>query len=406
MNAKALREQDLAVRGLPEAMSRQTYYYQLRDALYDELMQQGFCELLEETLLDWRSEDAPRIYVLDYAAMMECHAMIVGGRKPRDASEFVPHLNLRGERAVWAALEQPGSFLMPVPGDMPEKMRQLRAVSRQLVDARDDTVIPQADDAALREVDQVHALNKLLDERCRALQKERDELQSRLRQLEEGVITEQVRYAIEARRLQEEEALRRTYEGQQEAARAAFRDQYAREMAELEKQEEASCGQLTALREQIAGEYAALRRGMADDLAGLTRQLREQIAAWEGIAARTEPLMLARSYIALHDLCRTGADALVLEAACSDTPENVKEAAVQLQRSLRDRVQQLEQAMLRLGLVVLRPREGEPYDGAFHMPAALSAGAVGDTVIARCVHPGVMCQGTKDALVRAEVELK
>ena len=162
MNAKALREQDMAQRGQADCLTRQTYYYQLRDALYDELMQQGWCELLEELLLDWRGEASPRIYVLDYAALMECYSMIVGSKKPRDATEFVPHLNLRGERAAWAALDQPGAFLMPVPQEMPEKMRQLRAVSRQLVDARDDTVIPQADDAALREVDQVHALNKLL----------------------------------------------------------------------------------------------------------------------------------------------------------------------------------------------------------------------------------------------------
>ena len=62
--------------------------------------------------------------------------------------------------------------------------------------------------------------------------------------------------------------------------------------------------------------------------------------------------------------------------------------------------------MLRLGLIVIRPREDDPYDGAFHVPSGISAGAVGDALIARCVHPGVMCHGAKDALVRAEVELK
>jgi hypothetical protein len=69
-------------------------------------------------------------------------------------------------------------------------------------------------------------------------------------------------------------------------------------------------------------------------------------------------------------------------------------------------VLQLEQAMLRMGLTVIRPKADEPYDGAFHVPTDISAGAVGDALIARCVHPGVMCHGAKDALVRAEVELK
>lgn len=406
MHAKTLREQDMASRGQAEALTRQTYYYQLRDAIYDELMQQGFCELLEELLLDWRGEEAPRIYVLDYAALMECHAMIVGGRKPRDATEFVPHLHLRGERAAWAALDQPGAFLMPVPQDMLEKMRQLRAVSRQLVDARDDTLIPQADDAALREVDQVHALNKLLDDRCRALQRERDELQNRLRLLEEGVITEQVRYAIEARRLQEEEALRQSYEEQREAATAAFREQYAKEqeLARLRREHEEA--DLAAIRAEAAVEYGAVRREVAGDLAGLMQLMQEKITAWETGLERIEVLMLAKSYVALHDLCGKSADALVLEAKCTGAAESLVEAAMDHQRSLRDRVLQLEQAMLRMGLTVIRPKADEAYDGAFHVPTDISAGAVGDALIARCIHPGVMCHGAKDALVRAEVELK
>ena len=402
MNAKALREQDMAQRGQADCLTRQTYYYQLRDALYDELMQQGWCELLEELLLDWRGEASPRIYVLDYAALMECYSMIVGSKKPRDATEFAPHLNLRGERAAWAALDQPGAFLMPVPQEMPEKMRQLRAVSRQLVDARDDTVIPQADDAALREVDQVHALNKLLDDRCRALQRERDELQARVRLLEEGVITEQVRYAIEARRLQEEEALRLSYEAQREAAKAAFREQYALEQEEENRRREKEASDLADLRADAAVEYAAVRREVAGDLASLMQIMQEKLTAWEAGLERSEALMLAQSYIALHDLCSRGADALVLEAKCTDAPETLLQAAMNLQSDMRSRVQQLEQAMLRLGMTVLRPREGEGYDSAYHVAAGAAAEGA---LIARCIHPGVVLQGTKEALVRAEVAL-
>lgn len=406
MNAKALRESDLANRGQAEALTRQTYYYQLRDALYDELIQQGWCELLEELLLDWRSTEAPRIYVLDYAALMECHSMIVGGKKPRDATEFVPHLNLRGEKAAWSALDQPGSFLMPVPQDMPEKMRQLRAVSRQLVDARDDTLIPQANDAALREVDQVHALNKLLDDRCRTLQKERDELQTRLRLLEEGVITEQVRYAIEARRLQEEEALRQSYESQREAAKAAFREQYAQEQdADRLRREQEEAG-MADIRMEAAVAYDAVRREMAGDLAGLMQIMQEKITAWESGVERTEYRLLAKSYVALHDLCGRGADALVLEAACTGAAESLQQSATALQRELRDRLQQLEQAMLRLGMTVIRPREDDAYNNTYHVPANASAIEAKDGIIARCIHPGVMASGAKTALVRAEVELK
>ena len=295
---------------------------------------------------------------------------------------------------------------MPVPKDMAEKMRQLRAVSRQLVDARDDTLIPQADDAALREVDQVHALNKLLDERCRALQQERDELQSRLRQLEEGIITEQVRYAIEARRMQEEEALRQSFEQQKEAAKSAFRQQYAKEQEMLNLRREREEASLAELRGQAAVAYDAVRRDMAGDLAGLMQMMQEKVMAWENGLARTESLMLAKSYVALHADCRKGVDALLLAVASTGAPDTVLQAAQAMQRTLQERLQQLEQAMLRLGLVVIRPVEGDAFDGAYHVPAEISAGAVGMQKIRCCVHPGVMYHGAKDALVRAEVELQ
>ena len=206
------------------------------------------------------------------------------------------------------------------------------------LDARDETLIPQADDAALREVDQVHALNKLLDDRCRALQRERDELQNRLRLLEEGVITEQVRYAIEARRLQEEEALRQSYEEQREAATAAFREQYAKEQELVRLRREHEEADLAAIRAEAAVEYGAVRREVAGDLAGLMQLMQEKITAWETGLERIEVLMLAKSYVALHDLCGKSADALVLEAKCTGAAESLVEAAMDHQRSLRDRV--------------------------------------------------------------------
>ena len=406
MKAQSLYEQDLIDRAGGAAMPRQQYYAALRDALWQELMQQGYSDYLEQLLLDIRSGERDRIYVLDYAALMECHSMIVLGRELRDASEFVPHLHLRGEKAAWAAVEGPGSFLMPVTKDMTEQFRQLRAVSRQLVDARDGTVIPQAGDAAQREIEQVHTLNKMLDDRCQALQAERDELQSRLRLLEEGVITEQVRYAIEARRLQEEEALRQTYEAQKEAAKAAFRAQFAREQEDAALRREEEEQQLSGLRAQAARDYAAVRREMAEDLAGVARLLQERMAAWESSLNRAECLMLAQSYAALHDLSRRGMDALLLTAAEDGVAAALLQSVRDLQRQLTDRVQQLEQAMLRLGLVAVRPAAGEGFDGAYHVPAGVSAGAAGDAVIARCMRPGVMVQGAKEALLKAEVELK
>ena len=400
MKALEIYEQDIIDREAGNPLPRQQYYTALRDALYRELMQQGYSEWLEELLLSLR-EGMEKIYVLDYAALMECHSMIVSGRDMRDATEFVPHLHLRGEKAAWSALEKPGSFLMPVKSDMTEKFKQLRSVSRQLVDARDDSVMPQADDAAQREIEQVHTLNKLLDERCKALQQERDELQSRLNMLEEGVITEQVRYAIEARRIQEEEALAQTYESQRQRAREAFRTQFAKEQEEAHLRREEEAQAVVDMRARAAQDGINLRITMADDLKSLAKKLEDSAAAWEESIRRSECKMLAQSYVAFHALWTQSLDQLILQAQCAGTDAAVLSGMAEFHQQLGNRLRQLETALARLGLVILRPEVGEPYNPAYH----LSTGAPGARV-ARCITPGVIVQGAREALLRAEVELQ
>ena len=400
MKALEIYEQDIIDREAGNPLPRQQYYTALRDALYRELMQQGYSEWLEELLLSLR-EGMEKIYVLDYAALMECHSMIVSGRDMRDATEFVPHLHLRGEKAAWSALEKPGSFLMPVKSDMTEKFKQLRSVSRQLVDARDDSVMPQADDAAQREIEQVHTLNKLLDERCKALQQERDELQSRLNMLEEGVITEQVRYAIEARRIQEEEALAQTYEAQRQRAREAFRTQFAKEQEEARLRREEEAQAVVDMRARAAQDGINLRITMADDLKSLVKQLEESAAVWEDSIRRSECKMLAQSYVAFHTLWTQNLDQLILQAQCAGTDAAVLSGMAEFHQQLGNRLRQLETALARLGLVILRPEVGEPYNPAYH----LSTGTPGARV-ARCIIPGVIVQGAREALLRAEVELQ
>ena len=138
MQALAIYQQDILDREAGHPLPRQQYYTALRDALCRELMHKGYSDLLEQLLLDIRGGEMGRIYVLDYAALMECHSMIVLGREMRDATEFVPHLHLRGGKVSWLTLDQPGTYLMSVKSDMVEKFKQLRSVSRQLVDARDE----------------------------------------------------------------------------------------------------------------------------------------------------------------------------------------------------------------------------------------------------------------------------
>ncbi len=404
MTALEIYRQDIQDRDAGDQLPRQQYYCALRDALHHELMEKGYSDFLEELLLQEREERLHRIYVADYAALMECHSMAVLGRNMRDATEYVPHLRLRGQKARWDDLEQPGNFMMPVTRDIVDKIRQLRSVSRQLVDARDQTVASQASGAAQREIEQVQSLNRMLDERCKALQDERDELQIRLKLAEEGVITEQVRYAIEARRIQEEEALRRSYEQQSNAAAEAFRSQYRKEQRDANARREEEERLLTGVRSQAAEDHAAIRREIAGDVKSLTALLTDRIAAWQQGLDRAECRMLADSYLSLHDLLATDTPQLMLTARCEGASEPLITAMTDMELALRARLQQLETAMLRLGLLILRPAQGDALDSLLHLPVGTSIGAVGDTRVKRCLRPGVMLQGQKEAMVKAQVE--
>ena len=116
--------------------------------------------------------------------------------------------------------------------------------------------------------------------------------------------------------------------------------------------------------------------------------------------------MLAASYVALHDTWSEGMAKLLLDAQCAGTPPAILAALAQMDDQLRDRIRQLEQAMLRLGMVVIRPQKDEGFNVAYHQPVGTSTGAVGAAQIAKCIRPGVMLQGAMDALVKAEVELQ
>ena len=408
MTALEIYQQDILSQEAGSAQPRQQYYIALRDALHQELMQDGYSELLEKLLQEIRGGDMEHLYAVDYAVLMECHSMIVLGHSLRDVTEYVPHLQFRGKKPAWADLDDPGAgnTFIPVNRDIKEKLHQLRAVSRQLVDARDDTVLPQADNAAQREIDQVHTLNKMLDARCKALEEEREALQARVKFLSEGLITEQIRQAVTVRRQEAEEAIRKEYEDQKAAAEGAFRRLFTQEQQNDRARLEVEERLMGDVRQAAAEDYAAIRRDMAADLRQLTTMLEAKSSAWDANLARSESRMLAASYVALHQTWSEGMAKLLLEAECADTPEAIRKGMADMDRQLQERIRQLEQAMVRLGLIVIRPAQGDAFNGAQHVPIGASSGAVGDSVIRRCVNPGVMAAGAGEAMIKAEVELQ
>ena len=402
MKAVDIYQQDLDARGIGgEVQPRQQYYTLLRDAMHNELMRDGYCELVDRLYLACRDGDMTRLYVLDYAALMECHSMIVAGRAMRDASAQIPHLTLRGKKVTWAMLESAGGHSVPVSKEICSSLQELRSVCQQMAEIREDGFAQKTEGASRREMESVQALNRILDQRCQTLTQERNELLERIRALEEGVISEQVGFSIEIRRRKEEEALQALYAAKRAEADAVFQQEYAR-LVRLHQAQQMEADRTAALLAADAAHDSRLRHSLAEDVRSLQALLTQHIARWEGDMHHSDCRMLARSYTGLYALLKNSMAEAIITCGVSGAGERMMSALTALQGQLHEQVLRLEQAMLRLGLTVVFPQEGDAFDPSCH--EAEDGAASG--VIADCLCPGVTAGTGGEVLEKALVRLK
>lgn len=401
MTALEIYREDRQNRRNPQARRpRQEYFLLLRDALHEELTGEGRSEFLEEMIAECSGKALP---VLEFAALRECFAAIVDGRSMKDASEFVPHI-LRGEDQPlrWSDLDKGPSFRVDDPM-MPDMLLWLRNVSWQLVSARDQTPATGAERAVSREIAGLRAVNRALETDNNELRAEQEKLRARIRELEEGVISQQLQHKIDNRRRQAEEGaaqemarIRREEERKlrEALARAALNARSAREAAQREAAEQAA---------QRAADYAALQAQLHQALAQQAEMLRQAVHG-------ADHRFLAQSYAALRGMLRRELPLVIGSAQAHGADDHLLEMLTGFDAAVDAQLHQLEQALLQLGLQVFCPAEGERFDGALHSPASARADdAPEGQEIAAVETPGVMlvkAEGQPETLVRAVVHTR
>lgn len=397
MTALELYREDRQNRRNPQGRKpRQEYFILLRDALYEELTQEGRSEFLEEMIADNGGRSLP---VLEFAALRECFAAIMDGRSMKDATEAVPHI-LREENQplLWSDLEKGASFRVEDPM-MPDMLLWLRNVSWQLVSARDQTPAASAERAVSREIAGLRAVNRALDADNKELRAELEKLRTRISQLEEGVISQQLQHRIDnaarqAREAEMQEMARIRHEEErrlQEAlALAALRHQRDREETERAAADAAA---------QRAAEYARQQAALQDAIA-------KQMEALHGADHR----FLAQSYASLMGLVRREMPLLTGQAQLHGADDMLLHQLADFDATLHAQLRQMEQALLQLGLQVFIPAEGDAFDSRYHSPAiSRAADAEAESEIAAVETPGVMrirSDGQREALVRAVVHTR
>ncbi len=399
MTAMDIYQQDEALRLAGQPLpSRQQYYCELRDALHHELIRDGYSTWLDLVVTSMRQHTLTDIYVLDYAALTECHSLVVNSQKLRDATDFIPHLLKRGQRVSWDAVET-GTNYLPADDGMLEKFRTLRTVSRQIYEAR---MLPQGESGdSAKEAEQLQSLARMLDERCKALEAERDALKERIAQLEAGAIDARLSRLIREKREVMEADLDASYEAQRHRASEAFREQYALEMADRTAAIQDAARMALDAQHCWQQERRSIREDMAADLQRLEKRITTQIAKWQSALDRSEYRMLAASFAAIAPLLTDALDDLAIEAQCRHAAPALMDRIARCQGEAADRLHQLEQALLRLGLIAIRPAPGDPFDGSLHAPVSASQ----QGMVERCIRPGVLMEDTGEVLIQAEVVL-
>lgn len=403
MTAMELFREDRKNRKEPEKLlPRQEYFALLRDTLHGELTRDGRSELLDEMLS--AAEAGKALPMLEFAALKECSEMIVEGRQMLDASSYVPHIRLAGgERFPWSALKPGESFRVENP-EAPAVLTRLRNMCRQMVSLRDQTLGPEINRAAQREIDGLMTLNKALERDNMALRGERAELQERIAALESGYVSEQVQRRIAMKMREAEQELEAEMAQRRQAGEEAIRR--ALEEAAL-RQPIPQDGEALDRR---AEEYTRLKAETRREMAQLQAEMDACLARWQHARGAEDHRFLARSFAGLYADVQSGCAGLTGLAQYA-APEVLAQAA-QLQTALEGRIRQMEQAMGQLGLRLILPQAGETFDPSVHTPARTGMDDIPaqNAVIDRTETPGVRkmddADGPGTVLVQAVVHLK
>lgn len=403
MTAMEVYRADQEKRKTPQdRLPRQEYFSLLRDTLHDELMREGRSAFLDAMLTECESGKA--LPMIEFAALRECYEMIVEGRPLTDASEFVPHIyRTDTERFAWRDLRPGGAYRVDNP-EFPQLLSRLRTVSRQMVSMRDQTIAPDVNRAAQREIDGMMTLLRTMESDNAQLRQERDELRARLAQLEEGYISDQLSKRLEQRRRQAEKELTEEIACRREEAEASLmreisdaaqRQHQERLRADREDEEQ------TAHRMQA---YRELQTDLQAQLRVMREQLDQQLGAWKGRLHGADHRFLAGSCAALIAAIRRETERLLGVAQGQGV---LTGEIAQAQAALDTQVRQLERALAQLGLKLFWPERGEGFDSRLHSPLrAHRQEEYERAVVLRTEVPGVLCGDGEqnEVLVRAVVQ--
>lgn len=372
---------------------RQAYYLAMRNALRDELMEDGASAFLDMHMRRIRDNPDKPVYLLDLAVVNDCYEHIYLGRPMQDVSRKVPYFSLDDKAIDWAELDQSGQHLTAAGSDDDLNMaRQLRNFCRLLHERSSSIIPPDPESVLQKEVDAQRTMLAAQQQLNEELSAQNEELRQQLEALRRGEVDSRVENEVRIRRREAENQLAQEMAQRRREAEGAFLSHFADALHEQRVQREREENAAAEGFREASLAYDGMRGDLASGLREMQRQLEARLQALEQQLCAADFRMLARSYVSLYASVNERMERMIARVHGMGASDDMMRELSGLRNAMIIQLTQLENAMLRLGLKVIRPREGDLFDAALHESVDVVTGDELPTgaEITGCASPGVI----------------
>ena len=391
--------------------NRRDYYQRLHSRLYTELRDLGSSMLLDQLDAQLTAKRDGKCPMLLYSAVTQCYQMLVLDAPMADAANAVPDVfTADREPMTWELLASyPVDPELPVRASFQTRVRVLRSVSRQLYEARREARIASPEEDLLRaRLQDCYLTMRMQSDAMKVAEEKVEEARKKVEEIRNGKAEEEIA-PIKAKMLADyQEKLKKKEEEFAQAGRVKFQEAFGQQQKAVRERVEDEARWAAQLFDGASKEYDRLRQ----DFARMQEEQNERMQQWQTALYQADTRMLGQCYVGMATKLRDAVDQTVAQLMKPEMSVEDAKPLVELRATMLSQMTRLEYAMKRLGLVVIRPQHGEPFQGELHSLTSVSSQTVHVPDFAKidqCLTPGVLAERTdlrfREVIVPAVVTL-
>lgn len=395
LSALALFQQDSAEQlAGGSRRNRRDYYQKLLSRLYIELRDLGASMLLDQLDVQLTQRNKGKCPMLVYSAVTQCYQMLVLDAPMADAANAVPDVyTAEREPMTWELLASyPADPELPVRPSFTTRVRVLRSVSRLLYQARREGRTAAPEEEALRaRLQDCYTTIKMQLESMKAAAAQVAEANRKVEEARTGKAEEEIKPIKEKLLADFEEKLKEQEAQAAQAGRAKFQEAFGQQQKAVRERMEDEARWAAQLFDDAGAEYDKLRQ----DFARMMEEQNARMQQWQTAIYQADTRMLGQCYVGMATKLNDAVNQAIAQLIKPDMNAEEAKPLLELRAVMLSQLTRLEYAMKRLGLVVIRPQHGEPFQSDLHTLITTSSATVNvpeSAKINECITPGVLAE--------------